>query len=138
MKIKSFHIEIQDGKVLFKSTDHRKLFDRYIEQFPDGKYTLDIEPEKKSRTSQQNNYYWFYLGLISEDTGYTTDELHTLFKGMFLSKEIKEVMGKPVRLTKSTTDLSVGEFCDYLASIALETEIQLPDTSDFYGYSYHK
>lgn len=138
MTIHSFHIEIRDGKVLFKSEEHRHLFDRYVAQFKDGKYTIDINPEKKKRSDQQNNYYWFYLGVISDDTGYTPEELHTLFKGKFLTKEVKEVKGYKVRLTKSTTELSVGEFCDYLANISIETGIELPDTTEFYGFSYHK
>ena len=139
MKIHSFHIEIKSGKVVFKNEGHKKLFDKYIEQFPDGKYTLDVNEVKKSRTFQQNNYYWgVYLPLISEETGESVERLHALFKGMFLTKEVVEVRGHPVRITNSTTELSVGEFCDYIANIAQETEILPPDTTEFLGYSYHK
>jgi len=138
MAIDSFIIEIKNGKVEFKSENHRKLFTNYVAQFKDGKYRLEIKEMKSTRSDQQNRYYWFYLGLIAKESGYSTEELHALFKGAFLTKEIKEVFGKQVRITKSTTELSVGGFCEYLADISLETGVMLPDTTEFYGYSYHK
>jgi len=136
--INSFIVEIEQGKVKFKSEHHKELFARYVMQFPDGKYNLEINKRTEGRSQQQNRYYWLYLGIVSRESGHTTEELHQLFRGMFLSKGIKEVMGKPVRVTKSTTELSKNDFCEYLAEIYTYTEIPLPDTSEFLGYSYHE
>ena len=69
--------------------------------------------------------------MISQETGNDMDDLHTLFKGMFLSKEIVTVLGKPVRRTKSTTELSTGEFGDYIRQIEVLTGVLAPPTENF-------
>jgi hypothetical protein len=138
MRIESFHIEIQNGKVMFKSDHHKHLFERFVAQFPDGKYRLEITSKKEKRSAEQNRYYHFYLGLIARETGHTSEELHEWAKGKFLSTGISEIFGEKVRKKKSTTELSKGEFCDYLANIMVETGVELPDTTEFYGYSYHR
>jgi hypothetical protein len=138
MKINSFIIEILNGEIKWKSDHHRDLFLRFVQQFSDGKYRLDINTIKSIRSLEQNNYYWFYLGVVSDDTGYTPEEVHEWAKGKFITKEIKEVFGDLVRIKGTTTNQSRGEFAEYLMKIAQETGIQLPDTSEFYGYSYHK
>ena len=136
--INSFIIEIENGKVGFKSDHHKKLFDNYVAQFRDGKYRLEINELKEKRSDKQHRYYWVYLGIISRESGHTPEELHLLFKGLFLTKDIKEIMGKQVRITKSTTELSKGEFCEYLVQISGECGVELPATNDYLGYSYHE
>lgn len=138
MQIKTFHIKIQDGRIVFKSDYHKELLQKWIAQFSDGDYLLTIDEKKENRSIEQNRYYWFYLGLISEETGYTSDELHQYYKGKFLTKKILKMFGEDVRIEQSTTKQSKGQFCDYLANIMLHCGIPLPDTTEFYGYSYHK
>lgn len=140
--IENFIIEIKNGKVEFKSEYHRELFNNYIQQYSDGKYRLNIEMIKENRSEQQNRYYFLYLGLISKYTGYTVEDLHEWAKGKFLSKSIKEIFGDKVREKKSTTKLSKGKFCEFLFEIEQATlpitDIPLPDTSEFLGYSFHE
>ena len=104
-----------------------------INKFKDGDpVTLVITNKKPKRTEVQNRYYWgVYLPMISQETGNDMDDLHTLFKGMFLSKEIVTVLGKPVRRTKSTTELSTGEFGDYIRQIEVLTGGLAPPTENF-------
>jgi len=137
-KIDSFIVTITDGKIGFKSTYHRSLFDRFVRSFKDGQYRLSIEDIKEKRSYQQNRYYWLYLGIVSEDTGYTPEELHEWARSKFLTKQVVEIFGNKVRSRTSTTKLSKGEFVEYLMKIARETEIPLPDTTAYFGYSYHK
>ena len=138
--IDSFIITIEEKKIKFKSDHHRELFDRFVEQFDDGKYRLEITTTKSQRSAQQNRYYWMYLGVIQRDVddSYTTEQLHRLFGGLFLSKGIVELFGKKIHDIKSTTKLTKGEFMEYLINIQEFTEVQLPDTTEFFGFSYHK
>lgn len=138
MQIKTFHIQIDNGKIVFKSDYQKELLTKWIAQFPDGKYLLEIESQKENRSSEQNRYYWFYLGVISEETGYTTEELHEYYKGKFLTKKILKMFGQDVRIKGSTSNQTKGQFCDYLANIMVDSGVPLPDTTEFYGYSYHK
>lgn len=136
--ITSFIIEIKNGEILWNSNHHKELYDRYIGQFRDGKYRLEINEMKEKRSDSQNRYYWLYLGIISRESGHTTEELHAYFKGKHLTKTITKVFGHDVRITGSTKKQSTGEFCEYLVNISIETGVELPDTTEFLGYSYHK
>lgn len=138
MKISSFIISITDGKIVWKSDYQRDLFLKFVQQFADGQYRLEINQIKSKRTDQQNNYYWLYLNMVSEETGYTPEEVHEWAKGKFLTSGIKEIFGDKVRTKNSTTSLSISGFIEYLLKIEAETGIMLPDTTEFLGYSYHK
>jgi hypothetical protein len=54
--------------------------------------------------------------LCADYTGHTVDEMHEYFKLEFLS-EVRNIMGKDVRVVKSTTKLSVQEFNEYVEKI---------------------
>lgn len=136
--INSFIVQIENGVIKFKSPHHRKLFDNYVAQFNDGAYRLEITDTKSKRSDNQNAYYWMYLGLVSDETGFTPEEIHEWAKGKFLTKDIKELFGDKVRIKSTTTKLKVGEFVEYLMKISQEVGIELPDTSAYLGYSYHK
>ena len=138
MKIYNYHVEIKDGQIAFKSQEHQNMFHRFLEQFNGKQVTLEVLEKKSKRSDEQNKYYWLYLGIISDETGHTVDELHNYFKGKFLTKEIKEILGEKTRITKSTTTLSKGQFCEYLLDISTVTQVELPDTEAYFGYSYHK
>lgn len=109
-----------------------------LAQFPDGKYQLEVNELHSKRSDEQNRYYWLYLGVVSRETGYTTNELHEWAKGKFLTKQVKQIFGDAVRERQSTTKLTKGEFVEYLIDIELATGIALPDTTEFFGFSYHK
>ena len=95
--------------------------------------TLEIHNRKAKRTQSQNNYLWgVFYPLISKETGETNiDRLHELFKGMFLSEGVVEVLGRKVRMKKSTTELGVGEFCEFVMAIEAETGIEAPPTENW-------
>lgn len=138
MKLNSFIIEIKDGVMVWKSDHHKSLYAKMLAQFPDGKYQLEVNELRSKRSDEQNRYYWLYLGVVSRETGYTTNELHEWAKGKFLTKQVKHIFGDPVRERRSTTKLTKGEFVEYLMEIELATGIALPDTTEFFGFSYHK
>lgn len=100
--------------------------------------TITFTNLKPKRTEQQNRYYWLYLGIISKETGNDIDDLHTLFKGLFLSKEIVEVMGHNVRRSRSTTELNTSQFSDYIARIEEKTCILAPPSDTYLKNLYEE
>lgn len=97
------------------------------------KVTLELHTRKTKRTDQQNRYYWgVYLPLIAKETGnHNLDALHSLFSSLFLTEKVVEVMGRKVRIKKSTTALGVGEFCEYIMNIEAETGVEAPPTENW-------
>lgn len=138
MKISRFLIKIIGGRVAFKSEAHKRMFSNWLAQWEGKEVGLEIAEKKEKRTDQQNRYYWMYLEVIAREHGDDPEELHAFFRGKFLTKKITEIYGEKTRITKSTTELSKGEFCEYLANISVLTSVELPDTTAYYGYSYHK
>lgn len=95
--------------------------------------TLVIHNRRPKRTEQQNRYYWgVYLPLIAREKNEPDlDRLHELFKVKFLTEGVVEVLGEKVRMKKSTTELGVGEFCQYILDIEHLTEVEAPPTENY-------
>lgn len=101
-------------------------FVRTAKSYHGNNFLLIIEPIKNPRTIKQNAYYWGgVLGVLSNDLGYTPEEIHRLLKTMFLSKK-KAIVGidkdgkkhtEEIDSIKSTTELSTEEFGDYIDKI---------------------
>lgn len=136
----SFHVKSENKGIKFKSDRQEDFWRQRLSQLDGKEFVLSIDERKPKRSERQNAYLWLYIGLIADETGYTKDEVHSLMKGKFLTREIKEVMGQKVRITKSTTDLTKSEFSDYIQEIEAFTGIQSPNTDEFFGYElgYHK
>ncbi len=124
----------KDGIISKLAVKSPRFYQHQLNKFRDGEeVTLVIHNQKPKRTEQQNRYYWgVYLPLISEKTGeQNIDRLHELFKGMFLTEGVVEVLGKKVRMKRSTTELSIAEFCDYILKIEAETGVEAPPTENY-------
>lgn len=118
-------------KLIIKSP---RWYQHQINKFKDGEeVTIQVHNRRPKRTEAQNRYYWgAYLPLIAEETGEKDlDRLHELFKGKFLTQGVVDVLGQKVRMKKSTTELGVGEFCQYIIDIESETGIASPPTESF-------
>lgn len=125
-------IEMVSGKKVLAITS-RAWYDTQINKFKVGdKVSVYISSRRPKRSEAQNRLYWAYLKYIEEETGNNADDLHSLFKGKFLSEGIFEVMGEKVRRIKSSTSLSKNDFVEYLMKIEALTNIPVPDTADYY------
>lgn len=114
--------------------ESKRWYQHNLNKFKDGeKVTLEIHTRKPKRTEQQNRYYWgCYLPLIANETGEKDlDALHELFKGKFLAEGVVEVLGEKVRKKKSTTELGVGEFCQFIIDIETLTQVAAPPTENW-------
>jgi hypothetical protein len=92
-----------------------------IKKYDDCATVIKIERLKNSRSKNQNSYYWgVVLDTIANDTGHTQEELHAIFKKMFLPKIFKKIGSKTVMISGSTTALSTDEFARYIDRIIAE------------------
>lgn len=119
------------GALIIKS---QRWYQYQLDKFKDGaEVTLVVHNRKPKRTEAQNRYYWgVYLPMVAEETGEKDlDRLHELFKGKFLTEGIVEVLGEKVRMKKSTTELGVGEFCQFIMDIETLTGVEAPPTENY-------
>lgn len=99
--------------VFRKITDHVKGKDDW--------FVIDLKESKKKRSLMQNAYYWgVVLKILSDHTGYNSDETHQEMAKMFLSYENA---GKT--FVKSTTRLHTGEFEQYLEKIRQWAQVEM-------------
>lgn len=110
-------------------------------------WKITAEPVKSTRSQSQNAYLWAVpYKLISEATGYETEEVHEYMLGRFFGWKDKRVPKTPrnpdgvesVPMRTTTTDehgkrsvLSVEVFADYVAFIqrfgAVKLGLVIPD-----------
>ena len=105
---------------------HQWLLAQVVESLP---LEVVIKPYKRNRTVEQNDYYWTVLTHISQETGYTKDDLHDMMRYKFLGMQKKEVAGVVIEYLPSTTKLKVGDMADYITQIdqwSAERGIALP------------
>lgn len=66
----------------------------------------------------QNKLYWgWHLAILADYTGYTAEELHQVFRMRHLRRELVMPGGQVAESTRSTTELTIEEFSDYLRKI---------------------
>ena len=107
----------------------------HFSEFPeDDNAIIEIKQNLDSRSTKQNRLYWQWIKVMTE-TGYTKDEMHVIMRDKFLGYEEVTTKTDVIRVLRSTTDLKVGEFKDYLEQIdifASEYGIVLPRPEDLY------
>lgn len=76
---------------------------------------IEIGRPKLKRSDQQNRYYWScVVPIFSECSGYEKDEAHDLLKSKFLRVERVLPSGEIMERVRSTTELTVQEFTEYV------------------------
>jgi len=104
----------------------------YLKTLPDGFYDLTVKKHSidSPRSSQQNRYLWGVVyEILSEELGYTVDDIHEIMKGRFLSKPMR-LWGEEDSIHRSTTELNTIEMEKYLEDIrmlAAENGINIPE-----------
>ncbi len=119
---------------VLKNDDIKKNCINHIQSL-DGVYRVTIKKYKKDRSYAQNRLMWMWLGIISNDTGESPENLHEIFKLKFLGTEKIQSLGYNIEIPKSTTRLTTQEFTDYLDKIealAMSINIRLPHPQDLY------
>lgn len=94
-----------------------------------------LDKKEKTRSNPQNRYYrGVVVPLLSQETGYTTDEIHEILKYKFLYRQA--TLGeKELGYAVSTTELSTAEFEDYLSRIrtwaSADLSIFIPEPNEY-------
>jgi len=113
---------------IFNCIDRGKAIDA-IQGLENG-YTVEIKKVSTKRSLSQNKLYWRWLDVIGNELGYHREDVHEIYKDMFLIR--KEVMGRTI--AGSTRDCNTKTFTDYLDKIqihaASELGINLPTLQD--------
>jgi hypothetical protein len=86
----------------------------YFKTQKDGVYTIEIKKHRKTRTNDQNRLLWDLYNQVSLQTGYESDELHSMCGQMFLLR-VDERMKKEYVI--STSKLNTKEMTDYINRI---------------------
>ena len=124
LKVPKIIAEVVNGSLKF-DLKQKDILRRWLNNLNGFKVELVIKKYRKKRTIPQNSYYWgIVLDLISEASGYTTEELHELFKRLYLKKEIV-IGGKVYEVSVSTKKLNTDQFEKYIEKIKRFAEIKL-------------
>lgn len=111
------HITMKAGKVVKGNNALRHFLTKV-----DGDYILTIEPDKLKRTSPQNRYYHGVVlqtlrqCLTANGHKVNAQQVHDLMRMKFLSETL-DVNGQSITSMRSTTELNVEEFGNYIDSI---------------------
>ncbi len=95
---------------------------------------VTVEKQHNKRSLNQNKYYWLCLGIIADYTGHDSDELHTIYKSRFLPPKEIRLNGVRYLVPGSTTDLTKGQFVEYIMKItadAAQTGLKLPTPEEY-------
>jgi hypothetical protein len=78
---------------------------RFIDQLPQSKaWKIEWKQYRKERTDPQNAaLFGLAYPILSEETGYTVDELHEMFCRKFFGTVHREVMGETIARPSRTT-----------------------------------
>ena len=120
-------IRVKQGK-----PDYEMLTD-YLSKKKDGIFYVKVELPRNPRSLNQNSLLWMWYGIIADATGHSPEQLHRIFKRMFLEPKFEVYRGKEIKLPGSTTTLSTSEFANYLDNINSEASdlgIILPQPND--------
>lgn len=115
-------VRVVDGTLKIRNREH---CDAGLKALRNGEYLMRLEKFRATRSNDLNRLYFVaYVRPMAEHTGYTTLEMHAVFKSMFLPKKhfvIHDKNGAVVNETDidtlTTTTLTTDEFKDYLREI---------------------
>ena len=131
--LRTFIVEIKQGKPAFTSEYQRSLFNQFLSQFEGKKVWLTIDPKIPVRSLRQNRYLWLFYQVIADETGHTAEEVHEFAKEHCLPVKEIEMFGKKTKIHKTTTTLTKGDtFPEFIKRLEVETGIPAPDTTPYH------
>jgi len=113
---------VQKGKLFIRN---RRLFDRQVAELKESwELEILVQRLRATRSPMQNRWYWGQVvGLVSQYTGSTPDDIHGIYKAKFLPRIISvpnirtgEVVAE-FTLGGSTRTMNTTEFSEYCEAI---------------------
>ena len=123
--------KIINGKIVYT---YPSKVERQIKKLNNTSVIVEIKKNTVKRSGALNQYYWkVVVGILTDELGYTKEEMHEVLKSKFLYK--KELIGDEwIRVAISTTKLTNKEFIDYIGKIKMfasqELSIYIPDPNE--------
>jgi hypothetical protein len=130
--IKFFGI-VKGGRVYL---DNQDQYEAHLHTLDEKRIELIVQKEQKERTNQQSKYlFGVVYQLISEETGYSKEEVHEMMKSIYL-KDNKVVNNKRYTVIRSTSSLTTVEMVEYIENIkrwsSSELGLNIPDSNEFF------
>ncbi len=125
--MQTFFFTPQEGRFNFEDPQGFKTLPADL---PGKRHVIIVKQHRKTRSINQNAYYWgVVLKIIGDETGYLPEEAHQIFGEKYLKYE------KAHReFIRSTTALNTLEMEEYLEKIrrfaAMELHIRVPDPNE--------
>lgn len=129
--IKFFGV-VKNGKVCF---DNPEQYESHLLTLEEKRIELTIQKEQLSRSNQQSRYLFGVIyQAISDETGYTKEEVHEMMKSILL-KDHKVVNDKRYTVVRSTSSLTTTEMSEFIEGCkrfaATELSLNIPDAINF-------
>jgi len=127
-----YHSNVKQGQL---QMNVRKQIAKELKHFEGKRVEIKIQKLQSIRSIQQNRYWWVCMTILSNETGYTKEEIHEISKFKFLKREkVVEKTGEILPYIESTTKLKVSEFADLVSELqrwASETlNVYLPSPNE--------
>jgi hypothetical protein len=108
----------------FSNAGVKRMAKRLIDQC-DGLFWWELSRARDQRSLEANGYYWgvvlpYFAKGLTDAWGetWTADEAHEECRKMYLTKiKVNQKTGEVTKVVRSTTDLDVPEFGEYLDKI---------------------
>lgn len=130
-----FRAKVVEGKLTFRDPP---AFYAHLWKFkPEDELVVTVDRPFRQRSLRQNAYYWgVVLRVVAKETGHTEEELHEIYKRMFLPRKVIQYKGKDFPVPGSTTESDSVEFTEYIERVRAEAatlgiQIPNPDQVDF-------
>lgn len=123
-----FYGKVKHGKVVLYTPERYVV---HLAKLEGQNIELIVRKETKTRSGQQNRYYWgVVLAVLSECTGYDPEQMHDAMKEKFASKRTEAGL----LITERTSKMDTTRFSEYIEGIkrwaAEYLECYIPDAGE--------
>ena len=121
--------EIKKGKLILNNKQH---FQDQLIELEGMDVVIKIIERNNNRTKDQNSLFWSWVAILSDNTGYTKEEMKELIQVKFLQRERLDADGYTETYIKGTSTLSKKEFNDLMNDISYWSNTTLQITLPTY------
>ena len=127
---------IKDHSDIGKTINY--LHTNYSQAINEGKpLVVEIRPETKDRSKDQNRLYWLQLHFVEKQTGQDADSLHEIVKGKFVTKILmrdREGFAEMVEAIRHLKAIGSKEYESIAAGVYKLISTTILDTKQFTDY----
>lgn len=84
---------------------------------PDKVWTIEVGERKSKRSTDQNARYFAILRAIGDETGNDIDDLHEVFKRLFLGTKSITVNGGSFEVSEKSSRSDTADFSAYMEKV---------------------